>query len=502
MLHRSSGRPPPPNPAVAAHRARLDGRGREQRSRLAQAKRLLERFRGDPVFRQAAAAGGDSLRDAVARLGLTIDPDEALPLLRPELERSRQADGEGATSLARLWADYLTDVGALEQHCRQMGSCAEVNSRFDAWRRRQMRRCDSEMAQSADIVHAVLAFELSAGCSVGCWFCAVSAERFRGNFLRSPGNARLWREMLAAASDLFGPAVQTGFCYGATDPCDNPDYAEFLEDYRIATGIVPPTTTAIPLRDIGLTRRILALDQAHGCFGNRFSILNLKLLDRVHAEFTADELLHVKLILQNPEATTPRVLAGRARTRRPALHAEAEAKRGVEDSTIECVSGFFVNMVDRTVRLVTPVPASERWPLGYRTFETRGFTTAADFAATVDDMIARHMPSAPRPSVPVRFREDLAYCRTVDGFLLKSRGTQFALAGGDTAMRLGDLIDRGESTPGELRAALIEAGADIFVVVDLIRQLFDNGLLDDSADEEEPVPVPKASPAFSPVLAL
>jgi radical SAM family RiPP maturation amino acid epimerase len=494
VLHRSSGKPPPPNPAVAAHRACLDGRAGEERSRLAQVKRLLERYRGDPVFRQAADAGGDSFRDAVARLGMAIDPVEVRPLLRPDLDK--RPHGEGGTSLARSWADYAAEMRTLERHCRQLGSCAEVNSRFDAWRRRQMRRCDSEMEQSADIVHAVLAFELSAGCSVGCWFCAVSAERFRGNFPHSPGNARLWREMLAVAAELFGPAVQTGFCYGATDPCDNPDYADFLEDYRIATGIVPPTTTAIPLRDIGLTRRILALDQAHGCFGNRFSILNLKLLDRVHAEFTADELFHVKLILQNPEATTPRVLAGRALTRRPAAHAEAEAKRGVENSTIECVSGFFVNMVDRTVRLVTPVPASERWPLGYRTFETRGFTTASDFKTTVNDMIARHMPSAPRPNVPVRFRDDLLYCRTADGFVLKSRGTRFALAGG-TAVELGELIDRGECTPVELRAALIDAGADIFVIADLIQQLFDNGLLDDSADEEEAVPVPEANRAFS-----
>ena len=33
--------------------------------------------------------------------------------------------------------------------------------------------------------------------------------------------------------------------------------------------------------------------------------------------------------------------------------------------TIECTCGYLVNMVDRTIRLITPCTVSERWPLGY-----------------------------------------------------------------------------------------------------------------------------------------
>ena len=63
-------------------------------------------------------------------------------------------------------------------------------------------------------------------------------------------NARLWRAILDHWVDLFGTAAQTGFCYWATDPADNPDYPRFIEDYHAATGNLPQTTTAAPLRDL------------------------------------------------------------------------------------------------------------------------------------------------------------------------------------------------------------------------------------------------------------
>ncbi|MCJ2045950.1 radical SAM family RiPP maturation amino acid epimerase [Methylobacterium sp. J-078] len=459
----------------------LAGRSSEERRLIAALKRLSERFKGDAEFRRGLIAGEIGAGTLVARYGITIDPRELLPLYHPDFTGLAPEEWGGRWPLASLWFEHAKTLRSYADTHRELGRCARENPAFDAWRQRQIRRCNNELgASGSGLSHPILAFELSAGCTMGCWFCGISAEQFRGNFRYTAENAQLWQEMLAASVALFGPAAQQGFCYWGTDPCDNPDYADFIEDFLRATGTLPQTTTAAPLKNIVLTRRILALQDAYGSVPDRFSILNLKTLDRVHATFTADELLNVELVLQNPESDTPRTFAGRARERTPAIRAESESRRRVADATIACVSGFLVNMVDRTLRLVTPVPASERWPQGYRTYETRPFTSAADFRTGIEDLIARHMPSAPRPDHRLRFRADLAYRPGDDGFELVSRGARFTFTGSREKRRLGELIHAGAHTAGGARAALIEGGCDLFVAANLVQQLFDRGLLEET----------------------
>src|SRR5205814_8046857 len=107
-------------------------------------------------------------------------------------------------------------------------------------------------------------------------FCGVSAGRKGADFLYTPDNARLWRDVLAVLRRVVGPAAATGFCYWATDPLDNPDYERFALDVAEICGRFPQTTTAQPLKDPERTRALLALSVAHGCTINRFSILTLR----------------------------------------------------------------------------------------------------------------------------------------------------------------------------------------------------------------------------------
>lgn len=467
---------------TAARRAILARRSAEERRALAEIKRLSERCRGDLRTLEAIREGPEQARAVADRLGLTIDPQDAARLVSRWMAGESPA-ADAASPLERLWADYWADWGGMGIDGRAMAACPQANPRFDAWRSRQLRRCDAQFGgHGKEIMHSVLTFELSSGCSVGCWFCGISAERFRGHFPYTPENADLWRAMLRESVGLFGTAAGSGFCYWGTDPSDNPDYPDFINDFAEITGTLPPTTTAVPLRDLALTRRILALERVHGFAANRFSILNLKMLERVHAAFSPEELFEVELVMQNAEAATPRALAGRARDRRPALNAETEAKRGMEGSTIACVSGFLVNMVERSVRLITPVPASERWPLGYRTYETARFDDASDFGAAMRGMIERHMPSSPRPDEILRLRPDVACTPSEDGFTLTSRGSRFSIGGSAAARRLGELAEAGVHTAREVRRQLGSAGADPFAAMDLIQQLFDRGLLDEEAD--------------------
>lgn len=461
------------------YRAILRRRTADERGRLAHIKRLLERHRADPRFRAELAASGADQRRVAAAYGVTIDLREVLPLIDGNYARDRDTVGGDRWPAVGAWDAYLSDLRQLPAAFREAGNCPDTNPRFDAWRERQIRRTQSELgALSGHILHPILAFELSAGCSVGCWFCGVSAGKFRSNFTYTRGNARLWRALLEQATELFGGAAQTGFCYWASDPSDNPDYTKFIEDYHLVTGALPQTTTAAPLKDLALTRRIMQLHDEHGCMPNRFSILNLKALDRVHATFTPEELLGVDLVLQNREAMVPKAFAGRARRDGNKYRAQGNAGSGeVDGATIACVSGFLVNMVERTIRLISPTRTGESSPLGYRTFGGGDFKTALEFRRTIEDLIAQHMPATVAGAPRLSFRDDLVYRREPDGFTLQSPGGRVALSGFEGAGLLGDILSRGDSCAGDLQAELASAGLDIFVVAEILQQLFDRGLI-------------------------
>ncbi|MBD2452478.1 hypothetical protein H6G76_36380 [Nostoc sp. FACHB-152] len=66
------------------------------------------------------------------------------------------------------------------------------NIRYQAWRKRQITRISSQMRKSLsdEIPHTSVSFELSKGCSVGYWFCAVSAPRLGYIFTYNHENAK------------------------------------------------------------------------------------------------------------------------------------------------------------------------------------------------------------------------------------------------------------------------------------------------------------------------
>ena len=480
----------PPNAAAERYRAIFANHTAEEQRALAEIKRLLERHTADAGFRRRLAEPGADQRAVAAAYGIAIDPREVASLLTPADAVEGAAAGEPGP-LVRAWNGYRAEMAEVGALLVGGGDCADVNPPFHAWRRRQVHRLTSELGGMAEgINHPIMSFELTAGCSVGCWFCGISAGKLQGAFPYSAENQRLWRDVLGQAMALFGTAAQTGFCYWGTEPADNPDYPRFIADFRRLTGALPPTTSAAPLKDLAWTRRVLALHGQFGGLPNRFSILNLRMLDRVHAAFTAEELIGVHLVLQNKEAEQPKARAGRARDRaersgKPdAGPGGSEAGGIVEGTTIACVSGFLVNMVERSIRLVSPVPASARWPLGYRIFGSRKFETAPDFRRAIEGLIAEHMPMTVAAATPLRFRRDLRYARTDDGFALTSRGTGYALAGGAATGLLGDLLQEGRSTAEDITAALALAGVDFLRATDLLQQLFDRGVLEDDTGED------------------
>lgn len=459
----------------------LDDRAAHVGWLFARLKRFVERYLGDATFRQRLR---QSLNDpgAVAReYGIEIDLTQALPLFHPEYSCYRCTPQERRWPLAWIWDEHLRDVTCQAEQKREAGGCQQANPRFHAWRQRQIRRCDVELGPDARFnPYPMAAFELSVGCSVGCPFCGFSAEKLAAIFRYTPSSARLWREVLEQTRDLFGAAAQTATCYHATEPSDNPNYLTLIRDFECVVGRLPDTTTAVPLKDLTFTRALLELGGRHRIGGNRFSILSLGILDRIHRTFTPEELFNVELVLQNREALGAKVRAGRAREGRGPARVQAAGDCEPEPHfTIACVTGFVVNMVERSIRLVSPTRASNRWPLGYRIHGERKFETAREYRTGIEELIAAHMPDELRTTEMLRFRDDLGYARQGEGFELSGVASRHRLGGFMGAGLLGDLIHAGGRTAGEVLCEVTRSGADVFVVAKAIGDLFQAGLLDD-----------------------
>ncbi len=461
---------------------------------LAHTKRFLECVMGDPEFRVRATPDREALSALARQRGCEIDPYDLLPLWHRDFVEFQNDMGPEAWSGAWRWRQYLKEMVATRDAMLVAGDPGDVNPAFAAWRNRQIARTRSELgANASGIVHPIVAYELSDGCSVGCWFCGISAEKFRGHLTFEAG-AGLWRGVLETMRDRFGAAASTGFCYWATDPLDNPDYVRFLEVYREVNGTIPQTTTAIPLRRPELTAQVLSLWQTDRCVTNRFSILSANIMRRLHQTFTPEELMGVELVLQQGGALSTKAFAGRVRPEGKVQDVQAEMadkarsrNTVLTEGTIACVTGFLVNMVKRTIRLVSPCRPTEAVPDGYHVFAEATFADAADFGLVLDDMVARHVSNAVPSDRPLAFRDDLAFERIGRGFQLRNNHVRVKVS------RFGELAERiagGDHTLDELAARCEELGAVPIEALLFVDESFRAGLLN-----ETPRPTATGAPA-------
>ncbi|MBL6934070.1 MAG: radical SAM family RiPP maturation amino acid epimerase [Alphaproteobacteria bacterium] len=478
-----------PSDSAKQYQRIFSSRSEEELRELAHVKRFMERLSADATFRAKLGEHVKNPSVVTEEYGIDVDPEDLQPMWNTKHTKHRFTDEMSRWPKAQAWDDYLAEMIANRDLIRDSGSTEKTNPRFHAWRERQIRRSASELGVSAEaIVHPVAAYELSQGCSVGCWFCGISAEKFQGNYPYTPENAALWRGVLQVMVDLFGDAAQTGFCYWATDPADNPDYPKFIEDHYRVTGHLPQTTTAAPLKNLDLTRKVMALHEKYCCITQRFSILSTKILDRVYDTFTPEEMMGVELVMQGKDALMSKAKAGRAEERREKLVAAGKegkiSKLQSDHTTIACVSGFLVNMLSGLVQLVAPTRASPRWPLGYRIYAEARFTTVAEFRAAVEDMIDVFMPESVPASEVVSFRHDLEFSALDEGFELQGGGMKYSCNGISYMGRMGRLIHENRMTASDVIGELVSNGEDIFLVGQSLQSLYDNGLLEDDPGRE------------------
>jgi len=435
---------------------------------VVQIKRFLERWTADPAFRDHVVKDP---KGAMQRYRLAVDPDE----IRAIWDDDYDEEAAPVPDAVQRYRDWYN--GQVEWRDQVIADSAPSDARFKVWRERQIARCKMQMyaGNKNTVVHAPVCFELCRGCSVGCWFCGVAAEPLSTHMPYTSENAEFWRSTLHVVSEAVGPGARQGFCYWATEPLDNPDYERFCLDHAEILGLFPQTTTAVPMKNVDRTRALLKLSRKHGCDVNRFSLSSLSQIEEVYEEFSAEELKYVEIIAQNKQSYVVKANAGHFRERAkqaPKLveHEEKKLERAVEKFTkgeigsivkdllkpptsIACVSGFLFNMVDRTVKLISPCEANDRWPLGYIVFDEGRFETASELRSLMEGFIEKHMKIGFEHDDIVRFLPDLKYAETEEGFRVSSRFKDADYKSPDNPgyiQALGRLIRSGGKSAGEI----------------------------------------------------
>jgi radical SAM family RiPP maturation amino acid epimerase len=417
MTAPAPSRPAPAGPAGSAPvLARPEAPDPAMRTAFGHMKRFGEWYLGSAQFRQDVTADPA----AVTGYGLRLDTGTVRALLRRDL-LSDGADLSGLPPLVAAFRDYRRGQFLAASRWRAVGSGADP--RFHAWRQRQIERCEIEfgLVVGSQIVHAPAAVELQKGCSVGCWFCGVSAPALDGTLHYTPDNARLWAGTVAALHEVTGAALASGILYWATDPLDNPDYEQYLAGWERQVGSPPQTTTAQPGKHLARVRAFVERSRGEHAGSMRISVLSLPLLRKIFREFTPEELLDTELVMQMPEAATRVARAGRAATAEPKAGRERIETGDDAAGSIACVSGFLLNMVAREVRMITPCQASEQWPEGYRIVGEGSFADAADLRALLYQMVAASAPAPLGGAARLRFRDPLRYEPAFEGFDLRTR---------------------------------------------------------------------------------
>lgn len=462
---------------------------RRRLSDVAWLKRLGECFCGDPGFRADFLAAPE--RAARAR-GLRVAPED-LNAFHAAQGGSDEDDPRArwTENMHALWE--LTRAGL---DCEGWNAAAQSGARpggehYRRWRARCRARERYDFPPHvAGFYRPVVAVELASGCSVGCWFCAISADGLRATAELGAAERAEWHAVVDVLERTLGASSAAAICYWATDPLDNPSYESFLEAFHARTGAWPPTVTALAARQPERVARILARAARHGCLSNELSVLSVADLRRLHAAFRPEDLLFTPLVLQGrgahqfvayPRAVPARkVLAGRVRE--AAARGNAMA-REAQPGSIACVVGFLLNLVERRVRLIRPCTADARWPLGYVVLDEARYADAPELEARITAMTSRWMSAELPDDRVIGFDHGLEFRVLPNGFELRGAWQtrrfvdRLRLPGRPSWLAIGVLVNAGDASASTIARRLAAGGIDAAAVSEALGVLYDAGVL-------------------------
>jgi radical SAM family RiPP maturation amino acid epimerase len=452
----------------------LKSKSHDELVEISHIKRFLECVTGDPDFRNIIATKKIPIKTLLVNRGLKLENIESLrPIFDPDFTHFRGSATIETWPLAAKWDEYYKSISGALPYYLHIGDSDGEFKEFDNWRKNQVVRTLMDVGSAASfLIHPPIAFELSDGCSVGCWFCGISASKFGGHFEANEYGLDEWRSILVSVKKILGRGMSTGFCYWATEPLDHPDYVKFLKIYEDVVGVVPQTTTAIPLRDVKLTRDVLDLWKESKYVPNRFSVLSLSTMKKIHAEFTPEELLGVELVMQGKGSTSPKSVAGRALSKPKRRDTSEEMQAG----TIACVSGFLINLPKRTIRLVSPTLATLECPDGYYVFASETFSDPLEIEVIMRRMI--HKEASREADSKQNIKLNKNYWVEKIGSQMSIRDKDFGM-GMDMLNIMAPMLQNGKHTPNDIIKKTIKAGHDPLLSIKVMRELMAYGMAGD-----------------------
>tara|TARA_E500000178_G_scaffold356613_1_gene436072 strand:- start:6398 stop:7822 length:1425 start_codon:yes stop_codon:yes gene_type:complete len=336
--------------------------GREKVDKFSQIKRFMEIYSGDDKFREEVAAGN---LDRLSKFGVFLGDLHPNELIGFSLYVERKNEKPIFKEFRRYM--LLASQGRVGKGRQVSG---DVDIEYSLWRLEQINRGNFVFNKKTNnqIVHSPLCIELTKGCSVGCWFCGISADTFEGSTIYTE-KEEMYNAILRDSSKLAGHFNLLAFLYWGTDPLDCPDYTSYLKAFAQQFGYYPQTTTAQASKYPEQAKNIVRTTNSsgHGTV-NRFSILSKGAMYKIMREFTPFELANTLMVMQQPSSITKKASAGRAAEEGdPDL---IDREQEYQQSTIACVSGFKINLATGMCALISPCESDDEFKDGFITYAT------------------------------------------------------------------------------------------------------------------------------------
>lgn len=370
------------------------------------------------------------------------------------------------------------------------------DSPYFTWRKRKILSTQSELGfYGTNIDHPTFAIELGVGCTVGCTFCAYDAQKLESNFdFNNNNNLELFKAVSRSLQLILGDGCGGGMLYYATEPNDNPDYINFLKIYYQITGYKLCTSTARYSMD-WLEDLIKFYSIPEPSFWPRVSVLSPHIMEKIHKHFSPIEFIYPWILAQSIEMEDERakVPGGREEFGMKALSEIKDARHYtsadqvdyslIPQGSIACVTGFRINMVQKTITLTSPCYTSYKWSHGYRNYGTVSFSTPESVYPAFIDLINQFIPNCSDNNLMFSWRDDLDFRLFEDGFELVSPYLFHSFRGSEFYKALGLLYSKHKQLSfQEMREKItaIVPNSNILTTSFLLKRLFDSGFIDEA----------------------
>lgn len=488
----------------------------EEKKLFAEIKRFKEWYEGSSEFRDACRQNliSDEWYNKLESLGIRKEVISSMKKIftkdfqHPILEKTYEKDAKldeiydsidktERDKIITLYLKYMViRIHAHQEHMNWSLNILDGDSPYFNWRKRHIRAMRDELDwYGHSIDHPTFSIELGIGCTVGCTFCAFDAKKHEINFdYNDDMNRELFVEVARSLKKILGDnGCGGGMLYYATEPNDNPNYLDFLQEYYQVTGHKLCTSTARydiewiqKLKDFYSTPTPLPWP--------RLSVLSRHCMEKIHKHFAPIDFIYPWILAQSIEMEDERskVPGGRERFGLKQLADVKDARNykseeevdysKIPQGSIACVTGFKINMVKKTITAVSPCYTSYKWTHGYREYGTVNFTTPESVYPAFLELIESCMHKEMTESMVYSWRDNLEVRLHNDGFELVSPYKYYTFRGTKLYKVLGEITRHCQSyTLGEVRDILLKEVKDtnIFEVSRLLVSFFNAGFVNE-----------------------